>query len=325
MALRAIVLDDELRFDPSYPDPKPEDGDCLVRVIRAGVCATDLAITRGYMNYQGVLGHEFVGVVEQGPKAWVGKRVVADINVVCRRCDMCLAGLSPHCRRRTVLGIDGRGGCFADLIAVPERNLYGIPDSVSDAAATFVEPVAAACQVLAQASIEPRMKVTVVGAGRLGLLVAQLLKETGCKLDVVGRRPERLLFCEKKGIQGVLLDDLVPKQDRDVVVECSGVPDGLKVAMELVRPRGSIMLKSTYADQDAAATPLNLAPIVVHEISLIGSRCGPFPEAINALARQAIDVETMISQTLPIEQGVEALAAAAKPENLKVHLAINAR
>ncbi|HNQ25041.1 MAG TPA: alcohol dehydrogenase catalytic domain-containing protein [Phycisphaerae bacterium] len=323
--MRAIVYEQALTYVPDRPDPLPGADECLVRVHYAGICATDLHITEGYMNHRGVLGHEMVGTVVRGSREWQGKRVVCDINCVCRTCDMCTAGLAHHCRRRTVLGIDGRDGCFADFIAVPERNLFTVPSTLTDEEAVFVEPLAAACQVLAQASIESRMTVSVVGSGRLGLLVAQLLAGTGCKLTVVGRNPQTLLFCEKKGIQAIAVDELVPRQDRDVVVECTGSPEGLRLAMELVRPRGSIMLKSTFADALAGQAPLNLAPIVVNEVQLVGSRCGPFPEAINALARGAVEVRSMISRVFPLPEGLAALDAARRPDHIKVLLKISLR
>ena len=323
--MQAIVFDNTLRYVSDHPDPQPGDGECLIRVHLAGICATDLHITQGYMAYQGILGHEFVGTVERGSAAWQGKRVVAEINCVCRSCDLCQAGLSHHCRQRTVIGIAGRAGCFADRIAVPERNLHAVPDRLSDEEAVFVEPVAAAHQVLAQAAIEPRHRVTVVGAGRLGLLVAQLLKETGCKLTVVDRQPDKLLFCEKKGIQGIALDDIVPRQDRDVVVDCSGSPAGLALSLELVRPRGVVLLKSTFSDTAAAAHPLNLAPAVVNEVTIIGSRCGSFPDAINALTRQAVDVRSMIARQFPLAGAAEAFAAARDDRHLKILFRVNPR
>jgi alcohol dehydrogenase len=285
----------------------------------AGICATDLQILRGYLNFTGVLGHELVGTVVTGSPRWRDRRVVCEINCVCRTCDLCHSGLSNHCRNRTVLGIDRRDGGFADLLAVPEHNLHALPDSVSDEEAVFVEPLAAAYQVLAQCPVEPRMNVSVVGSGKLGLLVAQVLAGTGCKLSVVGRNPTTLLLCEKYGIQPIQLDELVPKQDRDVVVECTGSPQGLATAMKLVRPRGTIVLKSTCAE----AGSLNLAPLVIHEVRLLGSRCGPFPEAIRALGRKAVDVRSLISRTFPIEQALAAFDAAQRPENVKILLRVN--
>ena len=217
------------------------------------------------------------------------------------------------------MGISGRNGCFADLVAVPERNLHEIPDAVTDEEAVFVEPLAAAYQVIKQFPIESRMNVCVVGSGRLGLLVAQVLATTGCRLEVIGRNPKTLLFCEKKGIMSRALEDLVPRADCDVVVECSGQPQGLETALQLVRPRGTVILKSTYA-QPAA---VNLAPVVIGEVNIMGSRCGPFPEAIRALARREIDVGSMISRTIRLDRGLEALEAAADPENIKVLIKVD--
>ncbi len=314
--MRAVTFDGTLAYLTDHPDPSPADDECLIRVRLAGICATDLEIVRGYSDFKGVLGHEFVGTVVAGPAEWRDRRVVGEINCICRKCDMCQAGLANHCRNRTVMGIVGRDGCFADLVAVPERNLHAVPDVLSDEEAVFTEPLAAAWQVLAQCRIEPRMNVSVIGSGRLGLLVAQVLAQAGCRPTVIGRNPAKLVVCDKKGIQGIHVDTLVARQDRDVVIECSGTPDGLAIAMELVRPRGTIVLKSTFAD---AATP-NLAPLVVHEINLIGSRCGPFPEAIDALARQAVDVRTLVSQTFPLERAAEAFDAAGSPENIKILL-----
>lgn len=319
--MRAVTFDQALTFDPAHPDPAPQDGEALLRVHSAGICATDLQITRGYMNFRGVLGHEMVGTVTRGPAEWRGKRVVCEINCVCRKCDMCQRGLSGHCRQRTVMGIVGRNGCFADFVAMPVRNLHALPDAVSDEEAVFVEPLAAAFQVLAQVPIERRMAVCVVGSGRLGNLVAQVLQTTGCKLIVVGRNERKLELCEKRGIQTLHLRDAVPKHDQDIVVDCSGSPDGVRLALQLVRPRGTVVLKTTAAEGGT----LNLASAVVNEVNILGSRCGPFPEAINALARRAVDVRPLISRTFPIERAIEALDAARQPENVKVLLKVSGR
>ncbi|HOA74865.1 MAG TPA: alcohol dehydrogenase catalytic domain-containing protein [Phycisphaerae bacterium] len=314
--MNALVFQESLRYEPRYPDPVAGVGEVLVAVKLAGICSTDLEIVRGYMGFTGVPGHEFVGTVVNGPKRWKGQRVVAEINCVCGQCSMCQHGLANHCRRRTVVGIAGRDGVFADLVAVPEANLHAVPENLSDEQAVFVEPLAAAFQVIRQVPIEKRMKVAVVGSGRLGLLVAQVLRTTGCKLDVVGRNPLTLGFCDRKGIQATPVSEVVPKGDRDVVVECSGAPEGFNLAANLVRPRGTIVLKSTYA----GAAQLNLAKIVVDEINVVGSRCGPFADAINALARGEIEVETMVSRTLPLSRGVEAFALADDPRSIKVLL-----
>lgn len=312
--MRAVTFDGRLTYSAGHPDPRPEPGECLVRVHLAGICGTDLQITRGYMGFRGIVGHEFVGTVSAGSLAWRGKRVVGEINCVCGACDLCLGGLSNHCRKRTVVGILGRDGCFADLLCLPERNLHAVPDAVTDEQAVFVEPLAAAFQVIAQCPVERHTRVTVLGSGRLGILVAQVLASAGCKLSVVGRNREKLQCCEKRGIQTVALEELVPRQDRDVVVECTGTPEGLKLALEIVRPRGTVVLKSTHAH----AVPIDLAPAVVHEVRIVGSRCGPFPEAINALARSAVDVRPLITHVYPIEQALDAFAAAQSQASLKI-------
>jgi alcohol dehydrogenase len=310
------VADGRAQVDPGYPTPQPGQGDALVKVGLAGICATDLEIARGYMSFEGVLGHEFVGVVVDGSRRLKGKRVVGEINCICGKCELCQSGLSTHCRKRTVLGISGRDGCFAEFVAVPESNLHEVPETLSDDEAVFVEPLAAALQVIKQFPIEQRMRVAVLGSGRLGLLVAQVLRTTGCRLELIGRNPDTLLVGEKKGIQSTPVGDLVPRADRDLVVECTGAPAGLELAMRLVRPRGTIILKSTCAE----GGPLNLAPLVINEIELRGSRCGPFPDALKLLARKQIDVLTMITKRFDIEHGLEALQAAADPRHIKVLL-----
>jgi alcohol dehydrogenase len=319
--MRALLFDKQPIYAPAHADPTPGADECVIQVHLAGICSTDLQITRGYMNFTGILGHEMVGTVVQGSPPWQGKRVACEINCVCRTCDMCQAGLSNHCRGRTVLGIAGRDGCFADYVAMPEHNLHAIPDTVVDEEAVFVEPLAAAWQVVKQVPVEPRMKVVVVGSGRLGLLVAQVMHSLGCRIEVVGRNPATLLMCEKKHIQATHVGDVSPNNDRDLVVECTGSPEGMKVALGLVRPRGTVVLKSTYAGEGA----LDLAPAVINEVNIVGSRCGPFRDAIDSLARGQIDVRSMISRSFPIDRGVEALAAAADPANVKVLLKINAR
>jgi threonine dehydrogenase-like Zn-dependent dehydrogenase len=316
--VKALHFNQKLQYSEQYPDPEPKQDEVLVAVQLAGVCATDLEITRGYMNFSGVLGHEFVGTVIKGPRRWRDKRVVAEINCVCGKCPMCQRGLANHCIRRTVVGIDGRDGVFAERLALPERNLHEVPDALSDQQAVFVEPLAAAYQVIMQCPIEKRMQVAVVGSGRLGLLVAQVLKTAGCRLEVIGKNELTLNFCEKKGIQSRLVSEVVPRPQYDLVVDCSGSPEGFELALKLVRPRGTLVLKSTHA----GAAAVNLSPIVVNEINLLGSRCGSFPEAINALVRGQIDVESMISRQLPLSRGVEALQMAADSNYIKILLKV---
>ncbi|MGD1278368.1 MAG: alcohol dehydrogenase catalytic domain-containing protein [Tepidisphaeraceae bacterium] len=325
--MRAIVLDQSVSFRPRHPDPAAADGDALLRVRQAGICATDLEITRGYMGFSGVLGHEFVAeVISAANRDLVGQRVVGEINVVCGRCDLCLSGLSSHCRNRSVLGLLKHDGVFADYARLPSANLHVVPPSVDDDTAVFVEPLAAAFQILKQIKLDgktdgsrARKWVTVLGDGRLGLLVAQVLRNAGSPVRVIGRHPEKLALCEKWQIRSRPVADIVPRHDQDVVVDCTGNPAGFELAMQMVRPRGTIVLKSTVA----ASKPMNLAPLVVDEISVIGSRCGPFREAIRALAEKEIDVASLIHRRMRLEQGVEALDLAARPGILKVLLTMD--
>jgi alcohol dehydrogenase len=316
--MRALVFDKTLSFDPRHAEPKREEGECLIKVRRAGVCATDLEITRGYMGFAGVLGHEFVGEVVESPAArqWVGKRVVGEINVVCGRCDLCLSGLSNHCRNRTVLGILNRPGAFADFVRLPAINLHEVPAAVEDDAAVFVEPLAAAFQVTKQVKLDGKRWVTVLGDGRLGLLCAQVLRNAGCPVRVIGKHAEKMRLCDQWGIRSRPVSEITPRHDQDVVVDCTGSAAGLELAMQLVRPRGTIVLKSTVAE----GKPINLAPLVIDEINVVGSRCGPFREAVRALAEKSVDVTSMIHRRMKLEQGVEAMDVAGKPGVLKVLL-----
>jgi threonine dehydrogenase-like Zn-dependent dehydrogenase len=319
-----LVFDGEqLRFDPRRPDPDLPPGEAMIRTLKAGICSTDLEICRGYMGFTGVLGHEFVGVVEavadardERAQQWVGKRVVGSINCVCGRCDMCRRGLSTHCRDRTVLGIQGRDGCFAERFTLPLRNLLEVPDVVHDDQAVFTEPLAAACEIEQQLHIEGRPYITVLGDGRLGLLVAQTLARLNASVRLVGKHPEKLELCAKWGIKHRLLDELTPRADQDIVVDCTASADGLKTAMALVRPRGRIVLKTTVAQQAG----VDLSPLVIHEIELIGSRCGPFNEALPLLAEGAVDVLSLISRRLRPEDAPDAMRLAQQSDVIKVLL-----
>ena len=315
--MRALVFDQSLSLDPRRAEPTPADGDTLIKVRQAGICATDLEITKGYMSHRGVLGHEFVGEVISSPdRNLVGQRVVGEINIVCGRCDMCMSGLSAHCRSRSVLGILNHDGAFADFVRLPALNLHAVPQNVDDDQAVFVEPLAAAFQVLKQIKLDGRKWVTVLGDGRLGLLVAQVLRNAGCPVRVIGKHPEKLALCEKWSIRSRPLADIQPRHDQDVVVDCTGSAAGFELAMQVVRPRGTIVLKSTVA----AGKALNLAPIVIDEINIIGSRCGPFREALRALTEKSVDVTSLIHRRMKLDQGVEAMSLAARPGVLKVLL-----
>lgn len=317
--MRSLVFNQSLSFDPRRPEPGTDQGDSFIKVRVAGICSTDLEICKGYMGFRGILGHEFVGTVISSPqKNLINQRVVGEINIVCGKCDLCMSGLSTHCRNRSVLGILNHDGAFADYVRLPAVNLHAIPSHVDDDHAVFVEPLAAACQILKQIKLDGRKWVTVLGDGRLGLLCAQVLRNAGCPVRLVGKHPDKLAMCEKWSIRSRLLGDISPRHDQDVVVDCTGSADGFELAMAMVRPRGTLVLKSTVAQ----GKPLNLAPLVIDEIQVVGSRCGPFRDAIAALSEKSVDVTSLIQRRMRIEQGVEAMNLAARPGVLKVLLAM---
>jgi threonine dehydrogenase-like Zn-dependent dehydrogenase len=315
--MRALVINNGLRFDKNYPTPTPPQGEALIRVLQAGVCNTDLELVKGYMNFTGVPGHEFVGVVERadGREELIGRRVAGEINAACGVCETCRANRPTHCPQRTTLGIDRRDGTFADYTLLPCENLHPLPDSVSDDQAVFVEPLAAACEILEQVKIQPTDRVAVIGDGKLGLLCAQVIALTGCQLIAVGRHADKLQILQRRGINTTTDPSTIAPASLDVVVEATGTPSGFAAARQLVRPRGTIVLKSTYQGE---ALPVNLTMIVVDEITLIGSRCGPFQPAIQLLANRQIDVESMIQARFPLEDGMAAFERAAHKGTLKV-------
>lgn len=315
--MRALTFAQSLVLDSRRSEPAVSDGDTLIRVRHAGICATDVEVTRGYMGFQGILGHEFTGTVIDSPnKDLLKQRVVGEINIVCGRCDLCVAGLSSHCRNRAIMGLKNHDGCFADYLRLPSVNVHAIPDSIDDDQATFIEPLAAAFQVLKQIQLDGRRWVTVLGDGRLGLLVAQVLQTVNCPVRVIGKHAQNLALCEKWSIRSRPLADIVPRHDQDVVVDCTGSPAGFELAVNMARPRGTIVVKSTCA----SGKPLNLAPAVVDELTIVGSRCGPFREAILALAHKQIDVVSLIHRRMKLDQGVDAMRLAARPGVLKVIL-----
>ncbi len=315
--MRALTLRSGLEYCREYPTPAPANEEALVRVIQAGICATDLQLVQGYMGFQGVPGHEFVGIVDEAPRHpdLVGKRVVGEINAACRVCPVCQAGRLTHCPHRTTLGIDRRDGAFADYLALPAENLHPLPDEITNDQAVFTEPLAAACQILEQVPIDITDRVMVIGDGKLGLLCAQVLHRTGCRLTILGRHPEKLQILASRGIH-TSQDPASLSPGFDIVVEATGTPDGFALAGQHVRPRGTIVLKSTYHGQPA----VDMTSLVVDEITVVGSRCGPFPTAIALLRDNAIDVQSLIHKRFPIEQGTEAFACAATKGVLKVLL-----
>lgn len=322
--MRALVFNgSEPRYELGYPSPRLNAGEALIRPVRMGICATDLEICRGYMGFRGVIGHEFVGVVEKvgknASKTWVGKRVVGTINCICGECDMCRGGLPEHCRERSVLGIAGRDGCLAEFFTLPVRNLLEVPDHVDDDHAVFAEPLAAAYQLARQLTIEGRPFITVLGDGRLGLLCAQVTSQLNATVRCVGKHPAKLALCEKWGVKHRLLEEVGRRADQDIVVDCTGSADGLATAMAMVRPRGKIVLKTTVAAKPNTQ-PIDLSPLVINEIQLIGSRCGPFDQALNALSENKIDVLSLIARRMKLDDGVEVLNTAARPDVIKVLL-----
>lgn len=302
--------------------PQGEAREALVRVTLAGVCNTDLEIVRGYAGFAGTLGHEFVGVVESAPDApqLVGRRVVGEINAGCGVCELCAGGDARHCPRRTVLGIHGRDGAFAEFLRLPAVNLLPVPDEIEDERAVFAEPLAAACGISERVELRDGMRVAVVGDGKLGLLCAQAIRAqaAGAFVTLVGRHENKLDIARARGVETVLVEELGGDlaQTFDVVVEASGAASGFALAARLTRPRGALVLKSTFH----GATEIDAARIVVDEISIVGSRCGRFAPALELLRRDAVDVSSLITDQFALADGVRAMQRATESGVLKVLL-----
>ena len=316
--MKALWLENnQLQLRTNLPIPESPPGEALVRVLRAGICNTDLELIRGYYPYNGILGHEFVGVVEQGPSHLVNQRVVGEINAACGHCRFCRTGQPTHCENRTVLGIVNRNGAFAEYLTLPAANLHPVPDRVSTDAATFTEPVAAALEIQQQVKITEGDRILVVGDGKLGQLVAQTLALTGCELLVIGRHTEKLANLEARGIKTGFAD-AVQAGYFDISVECTGNPEGWAIARRALRPRGILVLKSTYAGD----ITIDASSLVVDEITLIGSRCGPFQPALELLSENKVDVKPLIQAHYPLEEGLAAFKHAQQRGVLKVLLEI---
>jgi threonine dehydrogenase-like Zn-dependent dehydrogenase len=293
--------------------------EALVRVTKSGICNTDLEIVRGYAGFSGTIGHEFVGVVEAADdESWVGKRVVGEINAGCGVCELCRKGDSRHCPRRTVLGIHGRDGAHAEFLTLPCVNLLEVPAGVTDEQAVFTEPLAAAYGILEQAPLEKETKTAVIGDGKLGILCAQALRLASERVILIGKHKDKMRVAENRGVEGVLLGD-VPKlaRDFDVVVEASGSESGLATALDLVKPRGKIVLKSTFQGKPT----WEAWRVVVDEITIVGSRCGRFAPALEILKNRQVDVENFISEEFGLSEGVRAMERAAAKGMMKVLLA----
>jgi len=318
--MRALFFEQTLQYLANMLEPVPPPGEALIRTRLAGICNTDLEIIRGYMGFTGILGHEFVGEVIRADDApeWVGQRVVGEINTFCRECDTCRRGDPTHCPHRTTLGIDRRHGTMADYFTLPTHLLYPVPDSLPDECAVFTEPLAAACEITQRLHVHPTDRVVVLGDGKLGLLVAQVLQLTGCDLVVIGRNPDKLAILEKRGIRTQTTNDSL-EPGADIVVEATGNAQGFATAREIVRPRGKLVLKSTYH----GGLSLNMSMAVVDEIELLGSRCGPFAPALRLMAQKLVDVESLIHDTFSLDDGLAAFEQAAAPGVLKVLLSTN--
>ena len=317
--MKALVYDQNVMFSDDYPSPRRVDGESLVAVSIAGICATDLQIVKGYMGFRGVPGHEFVGRVEESDtEELIGKRVVGEINCPCGRCEMCRRGLGGHCASRSVLGIQGRDGAFAEYLTLPDENLHIVPANVSDREAVFTEPVAAACRALDQAELSGEENVFVLGDGRLGLLIAKVFAASGVTITLFGKHRDKLAIAGASGIRTGISDETVEERIADVVIDATGDPSGLERALKVVRPTGRVILKTTVA----SPYRINLSPLVVDEISIIGSRCGPFDKALELLSGKRIEVSSMISAEFPLERGLDAFGKAKGNSTLKVLIAM---
>ena len=318
--MKAILFNGELTYTNKYPVPEPREGEALIRVNMAGICNTDLEIIKGYLGFRGVPGHEFVGMVEKVNDVshdLSGKRVVGEINCVCGICDYCLKGLKTHCQNRKTLGIVDKDGAFAEYMTLPVNNLFILPDNITDEEAVFTEPLAAAFEISEQIHIRPNDKIIVMGDGKLGILVALALKLTQADVTLAGKHDNKLTVASNQGVKTIKITSLFPlTKSYDIVVEATGTPEGFELALQLVRPRGKVVLKSTAAK----GKEINLAPVVIDEIQVIGSRCGPFEPALRALSRRLIDVKPLIAEVYKPEQAEEAFEKAKEKGSLKVFI-----
>jgi alcohol dehydrogenase len=315
--MRAVVFDGTLRYLPDVPMPRTPVNWARIRIRKAGICKTDIEITKGYMGFKGILGHEFVGIVDAcGDETWIGKRVVGEINAACGQCRWCADGLGRHCPNRTTLGIEGLDGCMADYCILPIANLRHVPDELSDDRAVLTEPLAAACEILEQVDMSGRERVITLGDGRLGILCAWVLATLASDVTLVGRHPEK---CARARWRHLKTAENIAHVEpgADIVVEATGSEKGLTDAMNLCRPRGTIVLKSTVASQGT----LNLAPIVINELMVVGSRCGQFKDALQLLQDYPdMPVESLITAQYPIEKAIDAFEKAQQKDMLKVVL-----
>ena len=320
--MKAVVFNNELKLCNDYKKPEPKTGEALVKVKLAGICNTDFEITKGYMGYKGILGHEFVGVVEEvnsSDKSLLNKRVVGEINFGCEQCDWCRKGLQRHCPNRSTLGIWQKDGCMAEYVTVPLLNLIEVPESVSDEEAVFVEPLAAAIEILEQLHIKPYEKVLVLGDGKLGLTTAITLNASGLDVTLIGKHQNKLDIAKAQKVKTKLLQETEIKKEYDVVIEATGSITGFETSIASVKPRGTLVLKSTIA----ASKEFNFAPIVIDEITVLGSRCGQFMPALRYLKQKKIDFTPFVSGVFSIDKSIEAFEKNKEKDSLKVILKIS--
>ncbi len=314
--MKAVVFDGALRLR-EVPAPARGENDVLIRIVRAGICNTDHEIIRGYVpGFSGTLGHEFVGVVEEATDpSLIGARTTAEINCACGACAYCRRGLGRHCPNRTVLGIANRDGVFAEYVSVPERNVVPIPDDIGDTTAVFIEPLAAACEILEQISVLPEHHVLIIGDGKLALLAAMVLQSTGCTLTIAGKHERKLALLNRYDIETLPAGGYAGRRF-DVVVEACGKPDAFAEAVAATKPRGTLVLKSTYAEP----LTFNPAPIVVDEISIVGSRCGQFADALRFIREHRPPLESLVTAVYPLTDAIAAFECSASSDSLKVIL-----
>ncbi len=317
--MQAIEFQQKLSFRTDYPKPKAQADEALIKIKLSGICSTDLEIVRGYAGFKGILGHEFVGIVEDTGSAihrhWLGKRVVGSINIGCQRCPDCLNNRVEHCLQRQVLGIRNKQGAFADYITLPVRNLFQVPDSITDESAVFTEPLAAACRILQQIKLSPELQIAVLGAGKLGLLIGQTLAMNNASIIMLGRSEKSLTLAKKWQLSTGHINQFADNYF-DLVVDATGNPLGFEQALRLTRPQGTLVLKSTFSE----SATVDLTKLVVAEINLLGSRCGPFDQAIKRLQTDTVPVETMIDGVFRLADALPAFEYASQPGIKKVLL-----
>jgi alcohol dehydrogenase len=312
--MKALLFDGRLRFVHDYPDPQLKPGWAVIRVSVAGICRTDLEITRGYMGFRGVLGHEFVGIVSAcEDKSWIGQRVVGEINAACGECDWCRKDLGRHCPNRATLGILNLDGCMAEYCTLPVANLRVVPDPISDSRAVFTEPVSAAFEPFEQIPITGSERCVVLGDGKLGILCAWALATSCTDITLVGHHAGKLDAAAWRMIRTAHATRKV-EPGADIVVDATGTAAGLQDAIALCRPRGTLILKSTAAE----GAPLNLSPVVINELQIVGSRCGRFEKGLHALLTYDFPLESLIKGRYPLDEAEAAFAHAARPDALKV-------